>query len=158
MKQCNSHGFWWSFVCIDLRAALRSCTCYSRRCSMKYGIYHQTLFSASLQPNAFCGFRIPDTEVHIPVVFVRGFPNRPDNNDFPQKQFELRHSLVSLNSAAVWFCICLYNSNISCKPASSAEGLWVAASFPRQTPWDILGQQPRPMRGLTWGNVQYAAS
>ena len=143
-------------VCIDLLA--NPVRVFPGDDSIKCGIYHRTLFSASLQPNAFCGFRIPDTEVHIPVVFVRGFPNRPDNNDFPQKQFELRHSLVSFNSAAAWFCICLCNSNFSCKLASSAEGLWVAASFPRQTLWDILGQQPRPMGGLTWGNVQYAAS
>lgn len=59
---------------------------------MKHGLYHHTLFSVSLEPDAFLWVTltdvwIPETEVHTPVVFERGFPNVPDNNDFPQKAF-----------------------------------------------------------------------
>lgn len=55
-------------------------------------IYHQPLFYVS---SAKCilwvtliDVCIPETEVHIPVVFRRGFPNVPDNNEFPQMHFK----------------------------------------------------------------------
>lgn len=52
---------------------------------MKFDISNWLLVFVSLEPNAFCGSLIPETEA---VVFQRGFPSVPDNNDSPLKKKE----------------------------------------------------------------------
>ncbi len=114
--------------CTDSGPVLLSHPCVPRRCSMKYDICHQTLFSVPLEPNAFCGSHSLMCGSQRPNCTFQWYlsgdsPMCQTIMTFLKKHLELRikalqlTSSISFNSTAVYcplcqLCICLYMAPI----------------------------------------------